>query len=358
MMAEVPGNDRLVTRLLGQIDRADGAEIQPFDRHPDEETLALFALGELREPERTALVRHLSECVACRHTAGALMTWTEIADSVSAQTLERPRTDRRLRRLVGWISLAAAASVLLAVGLLIRFSDRGQIGPIVTSESGVFARAEALIEKRQFDEARSVVAEASRRGITSDRLRALESQALRRIPTTLALAYAGRLTDFGFEIGGATARSAGSHPAADRAQQALKLLAGSGSDDAAVALNRGHALLTLQRPREALAEFRRVSDASSEAPLARLGEGLAQFASADYAAAERAFRACLRLDPNQSAARINLAMTLGEEGKIEEALAVWEQVRAHPRELSNEDRRAIQREVEELRAARQKTPLP
>ncbi len=358
MTAEAPGNDRLLTRLLGQIDRAAQGNMPSQDAHPDEESLFLFALGELRDPERAELVGHLSECVECRQTASALMTWPEITKSVAPQTFEKPGSGWRVRRPVGWISLAAAALVLLAVGSLIRFGDRGRTGLGATNESDVFAQAVALIEKGQFDEARSVVAEANRRGIASDRLRSLESQALRRIPATLALAYAGRLTDFGYEIGGAAARSAGTNPATGRAQQALEVLARSGSDDAAIALNRGHALLTLQRPRRALAEFRRVSGASSDAPLARIGEGLAQFALADYAAAERAFRACLRLDPNQSAARINLAMTLGEEGKIDEALAAWDEVLARPQVLTEEDRRAIRNEIEALRRARPGAPAP
>jgi tetratricopeptide (TPR) repeat protein len=174
---------------------------------------------------------------------------------------------------------------------------------------------------------------------------------VRRIPALLALASAGRLTDFGFEIGGATARGASQGQSSRLAEQALKVLSRSDSNDDAVALNRGHAFLSLQQPREGLAEFQRVIDRSPNSPLAWLGQGLARYALNEYPAAEEAFRACLRLDPDLSAARINLAMTLAEEGKIDEALSSWEDILAHPNTLTAQDRQAIENEVAELRQA-------
>jgi tetratricopeptide (TPR) repeat protein len=353
-MTTAPEHDRLVARLLREIDRA-GTATSPSGGHPDEETLALFAHGELRDPERAALIRHLAECPECRKTAGAVLSWPEMSESVA-----RPGPERnfwRRKPALAWVSLAAAASVLLAVGMLVRVSDQGGIG-VAASEREAYAQAVALTEQGRFDEARAVVAEAGRRGVKSDRLRSVESQALRQMPTTLALAYAGRLSDFGYEIGGATARSAAGGNSAARAQEALALLAPSDSEDDSIALNRGHALLCLQRPREALAEFQRVTGHAPVAPLASLGEGLAFFALANYPPAENAFRACLRLDPNLNAARINLAMTLGEEGKIEEALAMWNEVLARPQGLSNQDRRAIEQEVEELRQAQRRPSSP
>jgi tetratricopeptide (TPR) repeat protein len=355
-MTDVTEPDRLVARLLREIDRAAGEGSPNIDRHPDEETLALFALGELRGPERDELVRHLSECAACRQAASSVLTWSELAESVTHPSLERSGSLWRPRRAMAWAGLAAAACLLLAFATLIRLDVPGRPG--MATEGEAHAQATDLLQRGRFNEARAVVAEAVRHGIESDRLSSIEAQALRGIPGTIALAYAGRLTDFGFEIGGVTARSTAQGHPAGRAEEALGVLSRSGSEDDTIALNRGHALLSLQRPREALAEFQRVAGHTPGSALARLGEGLALFALADYSAAEDAFRACLRLDPEQGAARINLAMTLAEEGKTDEALAAWEEVLARSRELTDEERRAIRREVEELRAARQEPGSP
>jgi tetratricopeptide (TPR) repeat protein len=354
-MTDVTGPDRLVARLLREVDRAAEAETPASGPHPDEETLALFALGELRGPERDELVGHLARCADCRQAAGAVMSWSEIAESVPSERAD-PRAIWTLKGSMAWAGLAAAAGLLLAVGMLIRLDVRGRAG--ATTEAEAYAQATDLLGRGQFDEARAVAAEAARRGLGSDRLRTVEAQALRRMPGTVALAYAGRLTDFGYEIGGATARSTAPGQAAGRAEEALKALAASAADDPTVALNRGHALLSLLRPREALAEFQRAARLRPDSAMARLGEGLALFALADYPAAEEAFRSALRFDPDQVAARINLAMTLAEEGKIDEALAAWEDALARPQGLTDADRRAIEQEVRELRAARPAPALP
>ena len=347
-MTNARDQDRLLSRLLREVDRADETEASATDRHPDEETLALFALGELRGPERDELVRHLVECALCRQVAGDVMSWSGIAEAAPRETLT-PKRRWGLKRPATWVGLAAAASLLVAFSTLIRLERRSTPG--AATEAEAYTQANDLLKRGQFDEARTVVVEAARRGMESDRLRTIEAQALRRMPGMLALAYAGRLTDFDYEIGGVTARSATGGFGPGQAEAALNVLNQSHSADEAAALNRGHALLSLQRPREALADFRRVAERDPKSALARLGEGLACFALADYPAAEAAFRACLALDSNQSAARVNLAMTLAEEGKIDEALAAWEDVLARREGLSDEDRRAIQREIEELRAA-------
>jgi tetratricopeptide (TPR) repeat protein len=273
------------------------------------------------------------------------------------QQTGRSGTLSKRKQIIACGSLAAAASLLLAVGTLLRMSDPGKFG-VAATEGKAYDEALGLTEHGRFDEARAVVAEARRRGTESDRLRSIESQALRQIRGALALAHIGRLTDFGFEIGGATARSAVPGRAGGQVEQALAVLAKSSSDDDLVALNRGHALLTLDRPREALAEFQRVTGRTPGAPLARLGEGLAFFALAEYPSAENSFRACFELDPNQITARINLAMTLSEEGKTDLALAAWDEVLAQPQSLSSDDRRAIAHEVAELRKASQRQPSP
>ena len=115
-------------------------------------------------------------------------------------------------------------------------------------------------------------------------------------------------------------------------------------------LNRGHALLSLGQYREAQTEFEAIAARHPREPLAPLGAGLARFALADYPAAETAFRTCPQLDPDNAAARINLAMSLEEQEKFDEALATWEQLLS--RSLPDSDRQAILRQVEDLRQNR------
>ena len=272
------------------------------------------------------------------------MSWPGIADSASSDRAS-PRTFWSFKRSMAWAGLAAAACLLLAGGMLLRVDVRGLPG--AATEAEAYAQAADLLGRGQFDEARAGAAEAVHRGLESDRLRTVEAQALRRLPATLALACAGRLTDFGFEIGGVTARSTAPGQAAGRAEEALKVLARSGTDDDTVGLNRGHALLSLGRYREAQTEFEAIATRHPRERLAPLGAGLARFALADYTAAESAFRTCLQLDPDSTAARINLAMSLEEQGKFDEALTTWEQLLS--RSLPDSDRQAILRQVEELR---------
>jgi tetratricopeptide (TPR) repeat protein len=352
MKIDAPDDDRLVARLLREIDRTT-ENPSSSGGHPDEEILALFALGELRGSERADLIRHLADCAACRQVASAVVSWPAISES-----RDKPRSARSLwknKPRLAWVGLASAALVLIAVGMLIRFKESGRGG---VTEGAVYAQAAGLLQRGQFDRVRAVVAEAAQRGIESDRLRLVDSQALRRIPATLALAYAGRLTDFGFELGGVVARGPAPDRSASQTEQALNVLVQSQSDDETIALNRGHAFLTLHRPREALTEFHTVAERSPNSTLASLGEGLAFFAIGDYPAAEKAFRTCLQLDSNQPAARINLAMALAEEGKIADALATWEEILAQPNALTDADRRAIQSEVEELRRAMERPSSP
>jgi hypothetical protein len=284
-------DERLIRPILDAADR-QVSERAPGD-HPDEETLALFAQGALAGSERTALVRHLADCAECRQTASLVLrlSGSELAEA------ERVLPFRDARRWVPRTALAVAAAVLLAVVGLMWVQDG------------------------------------------------------RRPAEPIALAYAGRLTDFGFEIGGVAARDAGrpgAGIAALRAQEVLNRT--SGRSDLGAELNRGHALLMLGRAEEALAEFRRATRRALGEPLAWLGQGLAAFVLNDFAAAESAFRESLRLDPQSAAARLNLAMTLEELGKLDQAVTEWERLLAQP--LPEAEARAVRSEIEELRQHR------
>ncbi len=337
------GHTDLDNRLLEPLLRSDEDAAPPDgpSAHPDEELLALFAEGALDGTEHEQMVRHLSECAACRQIAGMVLRLPDTAVPVS-----RPgRSAGFSRTWTAWAPLAAAAAVLLMVAGTAGYFEWRR-NPVV-AERRAYAQAESLLKTGDYQGARTVISEANDRGVRSDRLRSLEAQALRAIPAPIALAWAGRLSDLGYEIGGIVARGPAATERNDGARRAYELLKTAGVRDTTVLLNRGHALLSLGQPAEALTEFRAAADRAPREPLAWLGLGLAQYALDDYRAADQSFRECLKLDPRNAAASINLAMTLEEEGDSAAALRLWEQLLATP--LAEPDRAAIQREVEQLR---------
>ena len=184
--------------------------------------------------------------------------------------------------------------------------------------------------------------------LQSERLQSLQAQVLRKIPAAMALAYLGRLSDFGFAIDGAVIKDIDPLDSKDKeAKAAYDLLARAGSEDIGVLLNRGHALLTLRRPQDALREFEKAAALPSSAALAWLGKGLARFMLDDFKAAEQDFRECLRLDPSNISAKINLAVTLSEEEQWAEAIAAWDAVLGEP--LDPQERKKIEQVIDKLR---------
>jgi tetratricopeptide (TPR) repeat protein len=331
-------DDRLDERLLEPLLReVDAAQDEGPGEHPDEETLAMFAEGTLEEAPRAEVVRHLAECPQCRRAAG----WLLSVSSRGAEVVRRPRLWQPAPRGVVW--LAAAAALLLMVGLLWWLPEGG----VRVAENRVYSRASRLLGQRQFDAVRQSLREAAEQGIESDRLRSLEAQAVLEIDHPIGLAAAGQLSDFGFEIGGVAPRSAAPAEEQQKRQTALAVLRGTDSAEPEIQLNRGHVLLLLDQPEEALAEFRELTARHPDRPLAWLGRGIAQFMLEDFESAEESFRQCLRQDPEHTAAKINLAMTLEEQGKLEEALALWESLPKTA--LSPDERQQIDAEIRELR---------
>jgi tetratricopeptide (TPR) repeat protein len=167
------------------------------------------------------------------------------------------------------------------------------------------------------------------------------------MPAPIALAWAGRLPDLGYEIGGAVARGPTTSGDTGGARRAYELLARASGNGATILLNRGHALLSLGRPADALADFKAAADHSPGEPLTWLGMGLAQFSLDHFTDAERSFRQCLSLDPNNVAARMNLAMTLEEAGRTAGAIEAWEQLLSSP--LPEPGRETVRHHLDELR---------
>jgi tetratricopeptide (TPR) repeat protein len=329
-------DSRLIVPLLRRLD-ADRAEAAPGD-HPDPELLAQFALGQLDPEEGADVVGHMVECVGCRQAVALLLS--PPAPLVATRGSRVSSHASRVWLRAGLLAGSCAAAVFLVATAL-------SVWPRPPTEAQVYAQADALLRQGDFPAVQALLADAERRGVRSDRLRNLEAQAAREMAGPVALAVAGRLSDFGFDLDGVVARGAKDSAPPAQLRKAQELLAGCGSDEDGVVLNRGHVLLTLGEPARARAEFEMVAARSPREPLAWLGVGLADYLLQDFAAAERAFRTCLSLDPANVAARINLAMTLEERGEREQARAEWQRVLAAP--LAPEDRAKIERAVAELR---------
>jgi tetratricopeptide (TPR) repeat protein len=341
-MNHTTADDELLRSVL---QRAEPAHAGLPSGHPDEETMALFVAGGLESPSREALIQHLAECAACRQWAAYVM-------SAEAQALsaEQPSAAVAPVRYSAWfqsrVVWAAAASLLLMVtGSYLYFGGR----PRWTEEVAYLAARERL-EAGDFVEAQAVVQRAEQQGLGSGRLRSLDAEADRRIPAAIALKRAGRLADFGCEIGGVVARDPANMPHRTGLEAAKTKLSEAGSNELEVMLNRGHLLLTLNEIPQARKEFRAAAILAPENPLVWLGCGLAAFLAEDYQAAEAAFRRCVKLAPRDVTVRINLAMTLEELDRTDEALVLWQELLAE--ELATPDRRKIEAAVQQLQERR------
>src|SRR4051794_31525559 len=110
-------DERLIRPILHAADR--DSQDQGSEDHPDEETLALFAQGMLTASERAGLVRHLADCLECRRTASLVLT---LGESIATQE-RRWRSFSLHQGWRSWAPIAAAASILLAVGWLFLARD-------------------------------------------------------------------------------------------------------------------------------------------------------------------------------------------------------------------------------------------
>jgi tetratricopeptide (TPR) repeat protein len=248
--------------------------------------------------------------------------------------------------------------LLLAIGLWVR--HRGSERQI--AEAHTYATVTQLLQDGQFAKVHEFLANSAAKGIDSPRLKSLETQATREIPDAHSLAYAGRLTDFGYDPStGPITKDFGPNwdqiarervaasPLAKGAGQALDQLMKIDAADLDLLLNRGHVLLTLGDVERAAADFGRATTLDPQRSLAWLGSGLAKFAQGNYADATAAFREAQRLDPKDVSVAINLAMSLQREGKLSAALYVWVKLLDLP--LSPADRRLAQGRIERLHAS-------
>jgi tetratricopeptide (TPR) repeat protein len=325
--------DRLAASILSQPRRSRGGEPS---RHLDDDALAAFSLGTASDETQQAVVAHLAECDTCRRIAAAAMSELEEEEEEEEKPVVPLRPPTGKRAIIAG-TLALAASVLLAVSLKPEWLFQRKLG-----EAEYYARALERLEGSDFAEAERLTGEAVERGAGSPRIHNLRAQAMRRIPNASALAYGGRLSDFGFELGGVTRRDAAA--GADTTAVTRELAAAG--DDPAALLNRGHLALAANRFGEAerlFADAARRDPASSEA---RLGLGLTQYMSGDFAGAEQSFAEILKSHPEHRAAAWNRAMTLEELGRFAEAVDAWRPLQS--RSTDAEERRQLERHLERL----------
>jgi tetratricopeptide (TPR) repeat protein len=305
--------EKLLRRL---VELAEPSTAENATEHVAAEDMALFVAGRLPDADRGPLVEHLSACHECRVWAAELLKQED--EQTQVQTVSIPSAHP------GWFAsprtwLAAAAALLLAVTAAAIYWP-GRSG--FTEQTAYLQAKEELVAGR-FDDARATLAQAHRQGVASDRLRSLSAQALREIPDPLALAQAGRLSDFGIDIGGVVARDPGNRSYPTGLAAARRELGNQESDDLELLLNRGHLHLSLNELAEAHRDFAAAGEVADDHPSVWLGLGLAAFLGDDYAAAEQAFRKTIEIDPSNLAAQINLAMALQEQDKRDEAIAQW-----------------------------------
>ena len=345
-------DDQLIANLLRQVDLANSAVTLNFE-HLDAETLALFADGSLVEDERVRAIEHLAACTQCRRVASLLISVQESSNTQSDPTVHEqvtlPKFGSGWHAKERWAVWATAAALLISVGSLLYW----QSGNSQLAEARTYRRVLAMLEQSEFDKVKQTVTNAGKSGILSDRLRNLEAEAVRGIPAPIALAYSGRLIDFGYDIGGVVARDPTSLPHRQDLDKASQILETVTSENLEAILNRSHVLLCLGRIQEARTEFQRAVELAPQDALAWLGLGLACFMADDFEGAETAFRQSLQLDAKSIPARFNLAMTLEELGKNAGALAEWRSLLNLP--ISQQDRQKIELAIEQL-LPQSKTP--
>ena len=336
-------HDDLLRRLL---QKSEPQADSPVGSHLDDDALALFVAGGLPEPQRSAVVNHLSECPECRQITSTLLSLdVEPAAERTPARMVQPaivtsRTERQQSKFrTNVISAVAAAAILAMVGLWFGHLQQGTV-----ADGRTYRQAEMLLAQADFDGAKDVVEAARRQGVSSDRLLSLESQSVRHLRGTLALSSAGRLTDFGYDVDGTAARGT---EAAVGLREAGQLLTQARSESLELLLNRGHLEITAGEPEKAAIDFQRATELAPEQIWGWLGLGLTQFLQQNFAAAEATFRTCLQIEPGNINASINLAMTLQEQDRLLEAIAIWESLQQQ--NLSPSEKALVERALDILR---------
>jgi tetratricopeptide (TPR) repeat protein len=320
-------DDRLVAALLRRIEALQ----QKIAEHLDAETLAMYAEGQLSDDDRLQADKHLAVCDECRETVSLVMA---VEAETTITTASRPWWQAASH---AWPVYALAASLFIAVGLWYLTT-----GP--TSEAQFYAQASQRLQTGDFAAVKQLTDAAKQQGLASARLLNLRAQAARQIPDLVAMHHAGRLTDFGVELGGIVARDTKPTPGLVEAEQTLQAALADKPDREAL-LNRGHLQLTRNQFVEARQTFEQVMTTNPNDNDALLGVGLVQYLAAEYTAAESTFAQVEKLDPQNLTARWNRAMTLEELDRTAEAMQAWNSILS---QLPAAERPAVEQHLKNL----------
>lgn len=348
-MNGIPSDERLLKRLLRE---AEAGAAPPPPEHADEEAIALFAAGDLPPAQRDAFVAHLADCRECRAlTAHVLKDHVAVEDEAAKQVqrasekgVPAARSQSAasgMRRMI--LATAAGLLAIMTLGSLYWANS----GP---SEATAYLRAREKLERGEFADARALLAAAEKSGVHSERLKSLDAQALREIPAAISLERAGRLSDFGYDLGGVVARDPVSFPYRGGLAAAEARLGQGAGNELELLLNRGHLRLTQGNIDAASRDFAAAEKLTPSSPLVHLGKGLAAFLNNDFAGAEQDFRRARELDPRGISAAINLAMTLEERGVDQAAMVIWRELLG--RDLPPSERERIRAHIQELEEAK------
>jgi len=282
----------------------------------DLELLTMFVEGQLTRERATDVLELLDRDSEARETVSLLLKARGEQGNVEPRKKKKAWKVRNVA-----IFAAVAASLLIVVGLLYL---PGQLQR--SAENRAFQTAQRQLKEERYEEARQTLEESTSRGIESERLRQLHLQALLESPSPVALASLGRLSEFGYSLDGFAARAPISGQDLRRYESALNFIDKHSAGDEQTELNLGYTLLKLDRTVEAEKVFDSFLNSNPNSPSAWLGLGLARYLQHDLENAEVSFRQCLKSDSKNTAARINLAMTLTELGKLEQAFEQWKSV--------------------------------
>ncbi len=350
MSMEQSPREALAARLLAQQEQQSGS---PTDAHPEDEALALFAEGNLSDADRANVIAHVADCVECRETVALLLVTSDDAAEL-VQPAAGQSTDSRTkvptiplyRRWPIQLMALAAGLLILVSGYTLISNRRQQLAEVSTYNAAL-----AQLTGGKFDEVKATVDRARTRHISSPRLDNLTAQALRKIPSTIAFNAGGKLTQFGVGIGGILARDLPQPDEPTRAQL-YELFEANRAADVDSSLNECHFMLTRNLLDAALIELHSVVADHPQNPWVWLGLGNAHYLLADYDSAADAFQQCLKLDPENLPARMNLAMTLEELGRPAAAVAAWEQLLTeHAASLTEDERKQIDAQIQLLKDA-------